>query len=159
MEQTEYGNGLTLAEATVLLCLDDKGWFGRSENIVKFAIAAALLYELFRLERIVAGPEGIRVVKPEPTGDPLLDRALERIGSSTESRNITGWIQEIAYRKLKLRRRILAGLIRRKIIAKKEYRILRVFVFKKFPLLDSVVKWQIQDHLCQVANGKEKPAG
>ena len=46
MEKEDKNNTLSFLETIVLLALNDKGWFGNSEQRIKFGLAGAVLFEL-----------------------------------------------------------------------------------------------------------------
>ena len=139
--------GLTLPEMAIFLALNDKGWFGRSENLIKYALSALFLFDLIETDRIVFRHERVMAVNTGPTGDPGHDKILSRIASSWQPWDLQDWIREISYQKLKIRRKILSALISRNIIRKEEIAILRVFRFKKFPVTNTVLKKRIQEDL------------
>lgn len=62
MDKTENNTGLSFLEKIILLALDDKGWFGNSEHSIKFGLAGAILFELFKVNRLEFR-EGVIVVK------------------------------------------------------------------------------------------------
>ena len=46
MVTEENRSNLSFPETIVLLALNDKGWFGNSEQRIKFGLAGAVLFEL-----------------------------------------------------------------------------------------------------------------
>src|SRR5664280_2337496 len=107
MEPTDNITGLSFLEKVILLALDDKGWFGNSENSIKFGLAGAILFVLFKNNRIEL-KEGVVVVKdPSPLNDPFLDRVLEFIKAGKKNRSIHTWIQRMVYKKITIRKSLI----------------------------------------------------
>ena len=66
MDSTSNNNGLSFLEKIILLALDDKGWFGNSENSIKFGLAGAILFELLKHNRIELKEGAVVVTDPIP---------------------------------------------------------------------------------------------
>jgi len=147
MDSTDSITGLSFLEKIILLALDDKGWFGNSENSIKFGIAGAILYELYKQERIEI-KEGVVVIKnPTPLNDPFLDRVLEFIRSVKKSRSIRSWIQRMVYKKMMIRKSLIRSLIAKQIIRKEEYSFFFVMYQYKYPVINSEIKKQVREEI------------
>jgi len=154
MDNNDNTTDLTFLQKIVLLALDDKGWFGSSEHKIKFGLVGAILFELYRLERINIVNDEVVVINPKSTDDIILDRVLNVIKTAKKQRSLRSWIQRIVYKKLLLRKTVLKQLIQQKVIGREEYSLLVVFYQTKFPLLNTGVKRKLQEQLCeQVVSG------
>lgn len=149
MENTENKVDLTFPEKIILLALDDKGWFGNSENSIKFGLAGALIFELIIAGKIEIRDFRIHVLDQTRVTDPILEKAFDLIRNSKKERSIKSWIQRIVYRKMMLRKVIIKSLIAKKIVRKEEYNLMRVFYQFKYPLTDQGLKIEIQKDLAQ----------
>ncbi|MGA2822736.1 MAG: GPP34 family phosphoprotein [Bacteroidales bacterium] len=159
MEKTDSKTGLSFLEKVILLALDDKGWFGNSENSIKFGLAGAILFELYKHNRIEI-KEGVVVVKdPTPMNDPLLDRVLEFIRSGKKNRSIRTWIQRMVFKKMMIRKSIIRSLIAKKIIQKEEYSFFWVMYQFKYPLINSELKRQVREEIFSRIIKEEKLDG
>jgi golgi phosphoprotein 3 len=147
MDKPDNKTELTLTEKMVLLALDNKGWFGSSENSIKFGLTGAILFELVILGRLELKDNIVCVINPDPTGDVLLDRIFNHIKSSKKTRSYRGWIQNIVYKKMLIRKTILKSLIEKKVIKKEEFSLLWVFYQFKYPILDAGIKESIRQDL------------
>lgn len=147
MDNPDKKTELTLTEKIVLLALDNKGWFGSSENNIKFGLTGAILFELVILERLEFKDNLIKVINTQSTGNILLDRILNHIKSSKKNRSLRGWIQNIVYKKLLIRKTILKSLIEKKVVKKEEFSMLWVFYQFKYPIIDIVSKESIRQEL------------
>jgi hypothetical protein len=147
---------LTFLQKVVLLALDDKGWFGASEHKIKFGIVAAILFELYKLDRISVENDLVTVTNAHSTDNVLFDRVLNVIKTSGKLRSPRSWIQRIAFKKLVLRKTILKQLINQNVVGREEYSLMVVFYQTKFPLKDVQVKRSLQENFCEkVVSGKD----
>lgn len=146
---------LTFLQKIILLALDDKGWFGASEHKIKFGLVGAILFELYKQDRISIVNEEVVVKNAHSTENVLLDRVLNVIKASKKPRSLRSWIQRIVYKKLMLRKTILKDLIQQKVIGREEYSLLVVFYQTKFPIIDVNLKRKVQEEICEgVISGK-----
>lgn len=159
MESANNKSGLTFLEKIILLALDDKGWFGNSENSIKFGLAGAILFELFKHDRIEM-KEGVVVVKdPSPLNDVLLDRVLEFIRTGKKNRSLRTWIQRMVYKKMMIRKSIIKSLISKKIIRKEEYSIFWVMYQFKYPVINPELKREVKEDIFNRIVNSEKVDG
>jgi hypothetical protein len=138
---------LTFLQKIVLLALNDQGWFGASEHRIKFGLAGAILFELYKKDRIRFQNDEIYVTNPKSTDNVVLDRVLNLIKSSDKRRSLRSWVQRIVNTKLLLRKTILKQLTEGKVISKEEYILMKVFHQTKFPLLNNEIKLKVQEDL------------
>jgi len=159
MDKAEAITGLTFLEKIILLALDDKGWFGNSENSIKFGLAGAILFELIKHNRIEL-KEGVVVVKDTtPLNDPLLDRVLEFIRTGKKNRSLRTWIQRMVYKKMMIRKSIIKSLIAKKMIRKEEYSIFWVMYQFKYPVINAGYKREISEEIFNRILKEEKVDG
>lgn len=159
MEKTDNKTGLSFLEEVILLALDDKGWFGNSEHSIKFGLAGAILFELYKHDRIEI-KEGVVVVKdPTPLNDPLLDRVLEFIRSGKKNRSIRTWIQRMVFKKMMIRKSIIRTLIAKQIIRKEEYSFFWVMYQFKYPLINPELKREVREEIYSRIMKEEKLDG
>jgi len=159
MDKNRPNNGLNFLEKVILLALDDKGWFGNSEHKIKFGLAGAILFELFKHGRIELKENVVVVRDTSPLHDPFLDRVLEFLLSVKKQRSIRTWIQRIVYKKLMIRKTIIRSLIAKNILRKEEYNLLWVMYQFKYPLVNSGIKHQVQEELYRKILNDEKLNG
>ncbi len=160
MDSTSNNNGLSFLEKIILLALDDKGWFGNSENSIKFGLAGAILFELLKHNRIELKEGAVVVTDPSPLNDPLLNRVLEFICSVKKQRSIRRWIIRMVYKKMMIRKSILRSLIDRKIIRKEEYSFFFVMYQYKYPVINPELKNKVRQEIFdRILLNEEKPTG
>jgi hypothetical protein len=159
MNKTDSKTGLSFLEKVILLALDDKGWFGNAEHSIKFGLAGAILFELFKHNRIEL-KEGVVIVKdPTPLNDPLLDRVLDFIRSGKKNRSIQIWIQRMVFKKMMIRKSIIRSLMVKKIIRKEEYSFFWVMYQFKYPVINPEVKRQVREDIFYRIMKEEKLDG
>ncbi len=90
---------LTLYEELTILLLDpNTNTFPRSKPSAHYILAASILVELSMKKKIRRNDEGmITLLDSVPTGDELLDNALQRIKEAKEPRSFRQWIQQLTY--------------------------------------------------------------
>lgn len=130
-------NRLSLAETIVLLALNDKGWFGSSETRIRFGLAGALMFELEQqgLVRILHN-----VVEVQETGqsrDKMADAALECLRKSKKTLTLKKAIQRLVFKSGIKWKLPLKSLIRKQIIRRETFTILRFIYQDKYPLVDA----------------------
>jgi len=159
MDKTDNNTGLSFLEKIILLALDDKGWFGNSEHSIKFGLAGAILFELFKHNRIEL-KEGVIVVKDiKPLNDPFFDKVLEFIRTGKKNRSIRTWIQRMVFKKMMIRKSILRALMAKQIIRKEEYSIFWVMYQFKYPIINPELKRQLREEIFYRIMKEEKLDG
>jgi predicted transcriptional regulator len=156
MEKKKTNGEVSFLEKIVLLAINEKGWFGSCENNIKFGIAGAIIFELFRMKRITIIESTIVVTEEKPTGDPVIDKVFELIRSSSKKRSVLKWIQKIVYSKLTLRKSILKAMIKKNIVQKEEYSLFGVFYQFKYPITDTGLKQKIQQDIYSLLQENKK---
>ena len=149
MDKPDKNIDLTFLQKIVLLALDDKGWFGSAEHKIKFGLVGAILFELFKKERIRFTMDEVVVINAKSTDDVILDRVLNLIKSAKKPRSLRSWIQRIVYKKLLLRKTVLKQLINNKVIGREEYSLMVVFYQTKYPLTDVELKRKLQEQISE----------
>ncbi len=156
MDKTDMINELTFLEKIVLLGLDDKGWFSNSEHRIKYAMAGAILFELYMQGRLVVEENIVRVTNQNSLADPGLNRVLDFICSGKKQRTLKNWMQRIVMKKLMIRKTVIKSLIEKKILKKEEYSLLWVMYQFKYPILNTEVKRALQQELYDnILNGRK----
>ena len=133
---------LTFTEEILLLMLDDDGLFlpirgGAVEHI----LVGAVLMDLAFANRIDTDPERLQVIDSTPTGNNLLDDALERIANAGETMNTKGWVELLAREQAAdIRQRAMNSLIELGILEAKDEKFLWVFHSRRYPTIDGRVE-------------------
>lgn len=85
-------------ELTILLLDPNTNTFPRSKPSAHYILAASILVELSIKKKIRRNDDGkITLLDAMPTGDELLDKALQRIKEANEQRPFRQWIQQLTY--------------------------------------------------------------
>lgn len=150
---------LTFAEEILLLMLDDDGMFlpvrGGS---VEHVLAGAVLIDLAFANRIDTDPERLVCLDRTPTGNPMLDRVLDRIADSCETQDTKGWIEELAGQgATEIRRQALASLIERGILEAQDEKFLWVFRSRRYPTIDGRVEREVRLRIADVLLSDDTP--
>jgi Golgi phosphoprotein 3 len=149
----------SLPEELLLLALhDEKGSIIPSAtSVLNGALIGAVLMELGLAGRLNEDHDGALVADPTPTGDEILDEALQRIADADRPRMASYWVGRLAGRMPKLKDRLLEQLVARGVLERRERRILWVFPARSFPLADAAVEQQARDRIRAVVLDGQTP--
>jgi hypothetical protein len=157
--EKEEKNNLSFPEKIVLLALNDKGWFGNSEQRINFGLAGALLFELEKAGEIAIAGNLVSLTGTKETGDKVVDTALEVLRKSKKKLTVKNSIQRIVYKSGLKWKVILKNLIKKNIIKQEESRFLWIIYQDKYPLVDMEIKKKVLGDLYSKLMGeKEIPA-
>ncbi len=133
-----YG-ALHLHERILLLAVhDEKGSF--HGGMFRHALAGAIVSELVLAGRLTL-VEGRRrrkmleVLSDAPTGDPVLDRALERIAGARRRETATRWISRLASDR-RMPHAVAEELVERGLLRREEGRVMGLFRRVRYPTSD-----------------------
>jgi len=156
MEKAEKNNNLSFLETIVLLALNDKGWFGSSEQRIKFGLAGAVLFDLEQSGEIEIKGDLVHVTSAKETGDKVIDSAMEVLRKSKKELTLKRSIQRIVYKSGLKWKVILKNLIKKNILKKEEYSFLRILSQEKYPLVNFEVKKQVVAELYSKLTGERE---
>jgi Golgi phosphoprotein 3 len=130
---------LTMLEEVVLLAVDEKSGRVRStrEFGAAYALVGAVFFDLALAGKIDTGTEEIQIVDATPTGNPTLDRMLDRMASRPDLRTVREWIEEMFIRRDDLEGEALKSLIERGILRHEHAKLLWVIDVERFPMVDN----------------------
>lgn len=100
-------------ELLVLLLEDEHGTLiPIPRTTIECALAGAVLMDLAFANRIDTDPEFLKVTNRTPTGDPMLDRMLAKIGTRERATDTRSWIKVLAAEDADyIREQALIGLV------------------------------------------------
>ncbi len=159
MEKEVKYNTLSFLETIVLLALNDKGWFGNSEQRIKFGLAGALIFELEQSGEIEIIGDLVHVTGTRETGDKVMDSALEVLRKSKKDQTIKKSIQRIVYKSGLKWKVLVKNLIKKNILKKEQYRFLWIIYQDKYPLVNSEIKKQVLAELYSKLTGEQELSG
>jgi hypothetical protein len=128
-----------MLEEVVLLAVDEKSGRVRStrEFGAAYALVGAVFFDLVLARKIDTDTEEIRIVDATPTGNPTLDRMLDRMASRPDLRTVREWIEEMFIRRDDLEGEALKSLIERGILRHEHSKLLWVIDVERFPMVDN----------------------
>jgi len=126
---------LTLADEIVVLMLRDDTGDIRTEcmSVANIAIAGGILMELSLIGKIDSDLTSLFVVDGTPTGDDLLDQALEKIVAEPKKWPSAWWIERLGSRESNLLQDVLDRLVQAGILRVEDRRYLWVFSRRAYP--------------------------
>lgn len=128
---------LTVPEELFLLTVNDQTGRRAFLKSKKFDIllAAAILMDLALHNRIDTDLEFIIPDRPELTGHPLLDKALEEIQHSGVHQKINWWLLKLAEKGGRFREMLVAGLVQKGLLKMEREYVVLGFASNKYPIL------------------------
>jgi hypothetical protein len=144
MDTSEHGSGnqpdtvmsMSLAEEFLLLAYADDGTPLTDGMHLDNGLGGALLLELAMASRIDVVDKRVIVLSAAPTGEPLVDQALERIGTAEKSRKPGYWVSKFAK---DTRPRVLEKLVADGVLTMEKDRVLGVFPRTRYPAAQGTV--------------------
>lgn len=145
---------IPLAHELALLVLDDET--GKpppaAANGWNYAVPAIAITDLLQRGALVLSDDRVHVADPSPTGDPLLDLVLERVGADSKPRKPSHWVQSLGWD------RHAANVLRDDLVARgvltEEHGRTLGFRTAAYPLADSTADDRARGDLVQaVASG------
>lgn len=144
---------LTFTEEILLLLGDEEGTFlPVEEHAFECALAGAALMDLAFANRIDTDLEKLVAIDPAPTGNPMLDRVLEKIAARTDATDTRTWVGVLSREDAAiLREQALESLAGRGVLERRDGRFLWAFGAVRHPTLDHgaerAIKARIEDVL------------
>lgn len=151
---------LTFPEEILLLLhrAEDGSFLPIGTHALKRVLVCSVLMELEFAYRIDTVPAQLTVGDRTPTGNPLLDRALERIAASAEIRDTRAWIETLsATEGDTIRDGTLASLMERGILERRERRVLGLFRSESYRTLDRTAALDTRQRITGVLFSDEIP--
>lgn len=147
---------LNLAEELLLLALEDeKGVVHASASeSLDYGLAGAILLSLTVRDRL--GMEGGKIIvsNPSPTGDGVLDDALERIRES-RPRNPDHWVGRFG--RMGLKNQLLDRLVDSGALRREEHKVLWFIPVDRYPAADAGPEREVRRKVRAAALGGEAP--
>lgn len=150
---------LTLVEEVVLLALDDRTGALRPMPLRAFdlALAGAVLADLALRGRIDTDPGQLTVLRAEPTGDPLLDPALEVLAKAGAPAPVAEWLNVLSQRHAALESAALDRLVARGMLRREDRKLLWIFGARRYPTADGTERAEVRARLSALILGDDLP--
>ena len=156
---------LRFAEEVLLLLLDEeRGDITTriSTHTLNVVLSGAVLMDLALEGHIDTDPRQLVVTDPTPTGDSLLDFALNDMMLDTEIHDAGYWIRHFARQGNAIRRRVLRRLVKRNVLeSETEGRILLsrlVSLSRRYPMADGSWVEEVRLRIMRILFSDEIPA-
>lgn len=145
--QKEEGSVTTLPEDLLLLALDDQSGTVPLEQSMSldYGLAGAVLLELLLAGKVSQQGGKLISAGAKPTGDEVLDTAMQKIGAAKRPRDLKHWVSTLSGNHL--RDHIVARLVAQGIVRREEHKILWVFPSQRYPTADPLPERALRDQL------------
>ena len=142
---------LNLPEMIYILAMhEEKGTVleGISRRL-RYALSGALIAELALQGQIaIEHSQKIKPASLEPTGDKLLDKAMEQIRATDRGRKVSYWVDTFATEKPKrLQKRLVADLVIKKVVHENDARLVWEVPYIEAPQQNASAKYWIKSRL------------
>ena len=149
---------LKFAEEIILLLLNDQD--GSFANLpswsLGYALAAGILMDLALENRIDTDSESLVVLDPTPVGDGLLDPTLAEIAAA-EQQPPRFWVERTADRAEAIKDEVLARLVAKGILERREERFLWAFRTRRYPTVQGQAEREVKLRIMSVLFSDEIP--
>ncbi len=149
---------LNFAEELLLLALDDEKGTIIDKTSIKYGLVGALLMDLALVNRIDNDLENLMLIDASPTGDDVLDEALDHIAQSEKTRTIAFWLVRLSQDSNAIKERLLHRLIQKGILKKEEEKILWVFARRRYPVRDDKEEKEVKTRIREVVLSDSIPS-
>ena len=145
-------NGLILPEHLLLLALnDDKGSVVQSSALaLPYGLAGALIMELSLRGRVKVEETILAEVSTDPTGDDILDEALQALAECERDKSAEYWIARPDSLVKGLKQRLLDRLVERGVLRREEHRFLWLVPYNRYPTQDAAAERDIRQRVHDV---------
>ena len=151
--------GLTLAEQTLLIALDDEKGRDTTRWGSDAGLAGALLLDLARLELVGTDAGGkIAALAGIPPGHELLRDVYTTIARSSKRRDAKAWVERLPHDLTPLRKRVARGLVQRGILSEEHSKVLGILPRTRFPMVDAGPERDLRERLREVLFTDRDPA-
>lgn len=152
-------NQLTFVEELVLLGLDDQTGALLPTPVMGFnyALAGAVIADLALAGRIDTDLQQLTVIRPEATGDALLDRALVMLATAPQPKSVSHWLGVFSGQRAEMEDEALARLVARGILRRQDKKILWVFGTRRYPTVDNQERTEVKTRLSGLILGDDLP--
>ena len=149
----------TFAEELLLLLTDENGaLLPIRKDALDCALAGAVLMDLAFAWRIDTDPQALVVTDRTPTGDPVLDRILEKIAARAETADTRTWIKDLSIDEADaIREQALAGLVERGILERRAGGLPWLFRSRRHPAADGGAVRAIRRRIGDVLHSGDIP--
>ncbi|MDF3058075.1 MAG: phosphoprotein [Rariglobus sp.] len=150
---------LTFVEELVLLGLDDRTGALLPTPVMGFnyALAGAVIADLALAGRIDTDLEQLTVLRPDATGDALLDNALVTIATSPQPKSVSHWLGVLSGQRAEMEDEALKRLVARGILRREDKKILWVFGTRRYPTVDNQERTEVKTRLSALILGDDLP--
>lgn len=140
----------TLVDELILLSIDEGN--GRlvapAKRSLPYVLAGAILEELALLGKVrVEENHRLVLVDPDPTGDPLLDEALDNLKSSEKPHKLPYWVETLTGRPKKMRQRMTQRLVEQGLVNEEDGHLSLVAPVADHPNQNASAKYWLKSRL------------
>jgi hypothetical protein len=150
---------ITFAEEIVLLSLDDEGHSisGIEGFTFDLALGGAVLMDLAMRDRIDTDLKSLVMISKEPTGELVLDWALEKVVGHVGTEDARYWVETLAAEGPSIHATCLETLVKRGILRKENERVYWFFNRRRYPVIGEEEQREVKLRLVDILLGNDIP--
>ena len=126
---------LSIPEEVLLLKVSETGGIIPGTKRFDVILAASVLMDLALQNRLDSDLENLIPVNDNPTGNIVLDEALQMVNSTSELHKPSYWISQIAIRSGEFAEYLIADLALKKVLKIENQKVLWFFSKRKYPVI------------------------
>jgi len=140
---------LTLPEELMLISLREKtaALAPTQSGAVAYALAAAVLVELYQQKRLALKGDRVVVVSHRPVGDEWLDDLLKRMRQAAKPHKLIWWIEEAGKKEKRIRKNFLCRLVAQRILRAEHKHYLWVIPRTTYAEDNAAIKFECKQRL------------
>lgn len=147
---------MMLPESLLLLALNDERGTLRDDShhalvCLNYALAGAVIGELTLAGYLGIEQDALVVLNPPPTGDALLDDALQQIEREHEPHPLRDWVERLRHSLHDIRHRLGDQLAADGVVQREQHRLFGVVPITHYPVVDPWVKTTLASSLSLAA--------
>jgi len=147
-----------LAEDLLLLALhDEKGKKESSVHSLVYGLSGSLIAELALLKKIKLDDSMIEMIDHTPTGNELLDTALQIINKKEKEKKLKECLADVRKGIDNLQKLLTARLVEKGILYIREEKFLGIFTRKRYPTRSPGIEMDLRDLIRKVLLHGEEP--
>ena len=147
---------LSLLESLHLLAIEDKkGHFLANEIAFPYCLGGAILLELSLLDKIEVIEEKVIVKNNHLPKDEFLSQLFLKIINKKKKKSLRYWIEHFGSMSKKIKKNTVASLISKRILSKKDSKILWVIPNTKYPTVNPNPELNLRKRLANIIEKNE----
>jgi predicted ATP-binding protein involved in virulence len=150
-------NFLSIPEEILLLSIGENGGEVPQDKNFEVVLAASILMDLAMQNRLDSDLEKLIPVDNTPTGDIVLNDAIEMIFADKTKQDPSHWVSQLAIRAEEFSESIVASLVLKKVLKIENQKLLWFFSKRKYPIVHDTEMKEVKLRVRELVFGDDIP--